>query len=403
MIDAVSRRNARLVIAASFFGDLAFVLPIWLLYSTDYLNLSATLSIVLFTGVWFMSAMFEIPTGALADRFGRKKLFMIGSGLMLLYPAAYIFGAPLYIFFPILVIAGFGNSLISGSLVPLVHASYEQAGLSKRQYNKFLSQSRVALFVARALSGVLGAWLFTIKPWLPFLGWLLAIVCNIVIGSQLVEQRSSKTEGTFRAHIGTAFRAMRRSEIIIAALVSYVLINLVAEAIWTGYQLFYVQDGQSPLTIGLLFSAIAVFSAVAAYFVRHLYSRVSPATVMLCASALVTATAFLLYQPNTTLRLAAIIPMAFASGCMAVTVSAVIQHIVPNKLQSTALSVYGVLVYVVYTVGSLWIGRVIDVQGTDTGRQAVFITSVIVLGLVLAITLRTNNKYSFRLEDKDEA
>lgn len=402
MTDAVSRRNARLVIATSFFGDLAFMLPIWLLYSTEYLHLSATMSIVLFTGVWFMSGVFEIPTGALADRWGRKPTYMLGSALMLLYPAAYILHAPLYVFFPILVISGFGNSLVSGSLAPLVHRSYEQAGLSKKLYNQFLSRNQSAMFVARALSGVVGAWLFTIKPWLPFLGWLLAIACNIVLCSRMVEDRSERAEGTFRAHIGSTFHAMRRSEIIIAALVGYVLMNLVNEAVWTGYQLFYTQDGRTPVIIGLLFSIIAICSAIAAYFIHRLYARFSPATMMAACSALTTLTAFLIYQPNTTLRLAAILPMAFASGCLAVIVSATIQHIVPNKFQSTALSVYGVLVYVVYTIGSLWIGKVIDGWGTDVGRQAVFVGSFIAFGIVLFLALYTNKTHPFRLDEADD-
>ena len=401
MVDDVSRRNAKLVVAASFFGDFAFVLPIWLLYSTDHLHFSTTLSVVLFTGVWFVSALFEIPTGALADKWGRKATFMTGNLLLLFYPLAYVFGAPLWLFFPILVLGGFGNSLTSGALLPLVHESYEKAGLGKKEYHKFLTKSRTVLFIARALSGVVGAWLYTIKPYLPFVGWALAIVCNIIIGSKLVEKRSIDTSSTYRAHIGSALRAIKQSEMIVVMLAGYITINAVAEAIWTGYQLFYHHDGRSALLIGLLFSLIAVFSALASYGVRKLYTRFSPVALLFFSSCLVTVTSFLLYQPNDSLRLTAIVPMAIASGIMAVTISAVVQHIIPNKIQSTALSVYSVITYVVYAFGSLWLGWAYDKFGDATSRRIILASSVGALFFMALLTLKITRKNKFRLEEKE--
>ncbi len=96
--DTTSQRNARLVIASSFFSDLTFVLPVWLLYSINYLDLTPSVATILFTSIWLVSGLLEVPTGALADRYGRKRAFLIGYALMIPFPLAYVFNPPLAIF-----------------------------------------------------------------------------------------------------------------------------------------------------------------------------------------------------------------------------------------------------------------------------------------------------------------
>lgn len=402
MRDAVSRRNARLVIASSFFADLSFVLPIWLIYSINQLGLSSTTATILFTGTWLVSGLFEIPTGAIADRMGRRKAFIIGSLMSLPYPLAFIFGFPIVYFIPVLIVAGVGNALTSGTLSPLVHASFEKAGLGKKAYHKYLSQDRTATFVARALSGATGALLYAVQPWLPFAGWFAATICSVVIGYLLVDNhnQSAKTASD-GAHILTTVRSMASNNLIVWALVVYAIINIVAEAIWTGYQLFYEDDGRSPVVIGMLFSAIALISATGAYMIRRAYERAHPLFILFAGSISVLITAILLYQPSIDLRLAAIIPMALASGFMMLTITAIIQHQIHNSMQSTALSVFSVIVYFIYTSGSVLLGWSIDKLGLDQTRQLILIGAIVSTIVVAAITARKPINDRFRLEDKD--
>lgn len=404
MKDTISRRNARLVIASSFFSDLAFVLPIWLLYSINELGLSPTIATILFTGPWLVSGLFEIPTGAIADRLGRRKSFIFGNMLLLLYPVAFILGAPLALFVPILILAGIGNAFTSGTLAPLVHASYEKAGLSNKSYHKFLSNDRAVTFIARALSGATGAALYTIEPWLPFAGWLLAIVCNIIIGYYLVEKTSESPKTvSYGSHISSTLRTMAGNSLIVSTLVVYTIINIVAEAIWTGYQLFYDADGRSAFTIGMLFSVIAIVSAIGAYLIRKMYDRIHPISILFIGSGLVLMTALLLYQPLTDLRLVAILPMALASGFMMLTVTAVLQHQVQNSFQSTALSIFSVVVYALYAIASMLLGLVFDLFGSEQTRVIILFGAAASTTFVAVIAYSQSLRSTFRLEEKDVA
>lgn len=399
MISTVARRNARLVIACSFFGNLTFVLPIWLLYSINYLHFSPLLASVIMAGMYCAMGLFEIPTGALADRLGRRRMFIIGTSLFLIFPLMYVIQAPVIAFFVAMIIAGFGTSLASGALVPLVHAAYEDAGLSKRAYHHFFVKSQAALFSARVVAGVGGAWLYTINPALPFLAWGIAAAITIPLALIIKETRSAASETTYRAHIATTFKAMLKSEVVVALSATTIVVGLVTEAIWAGYQVFYEQDGRSDIVIGVLFSVIALFGAITTYLSRHSFSRVRPQHMMLIGSALTLLTAALIYQDNIALRLLAVIPMAIAAGFMYTIATATVQGVIANKFQSTALSILSTTTYVTFFVGTVWIGAVITWWGLDVARTSLLAGGIISLCIVAIITIRTRHN-SFMLEEK---
>ena len=401
MEDRLAGRNALLVNVATFCSELSFVIPIWLLYSTSQLHLSAGLASLLFTGMWAIGSLFEIPTGAISDRMGRRRSYLIGACLMLVFPLAFIINPPLPMFVALVIVAGFGSSLVSGSLIPLVHASYEAAKLPKRSYHAFLSTNRAILFCARIAGGIVGAWMYAVTPTLPFIAWGISLVVALAVAALIVETKTARQheQPSYRGHIGEAFRALLRHHIILVALAIYVLANIYAEAIWTAYQVLYEADGVPTVLIGALFSGIALLSAISAFFVRHVYAKYNPISILFVGSLLMATTAVLLYQPAVWLRIAAVIPMAIASGFMALTVGAMIQSVVPNRLHSTALSIFSVGVYLTYTGGSFWVSRVIDLQGTDAARQTIF--SIALVSIAITTVLAYHNRHSsFRLEEK---
>jgi MFS family permease len=396
-----AKRNAKLVNVATFCAELSFETPIWLLFSIGYLGMSASLAALLYTGMWFIGSLFEIPTGAIADRMGRKKAYIMGMSLMSVFPLTFALNPPLPLFIILVIIAGFGSSLASGALIPLVHASFERAKLGKRQYHAFLSTNRATLFAARIPSALIGAWLYTIWAPAPFIAWFVAMVIAACVVWFVRETRDTSIVSTYRGHIKEAMQALFVRRIIIVLIAGYVIANVYAEGIWTAYQILYESDGIDIMTIGLLLSVVAAISAISAYFVKHTFTRVQPMMLLFVGACLMSTTAFLLYQPIAEMRIVAIAPMAIASGFMALTVSAAIQGVVPNRLQSTALSIFSFAIYTAYTVGSFSVGKVLDVWGTDGARLYLLVVAVVGLACVAALTFASRRSL-YRLEMAEE-
>lgn len=71
-------RNVRLFYTLGFVRELSPLLVIWVVYLTDYRDLSLA-QVGLMEGLfWLIKLATEVPTGAFADRFGRRLTFMTG-------------------------------------------------------------------------------------------------------------------------------------------------------------------------------------------------------------------------------------------------------------------------------------------------------------------------------------
>lgn len=381
-----ARRDARLFIAITFLSDLSFTLPIWLLYSLDYLKLTPTLAVGLFMVIWVVSGLLEIPTGAWADRFGRRKIFVLGNILLAIYPIAYVVKPPLPILVACCLVGGLGNALTSGTLLPVVHNAYKKANLSEKQYHSFLSSKQMTTFIARALSGVTGAALYAIHPSWPFIALTIATLACAAIGLLIKDTSHVASTMTNKVHISKTLAALRAKPLIINVFIAFAAANLVADSIWTGYQVLFKADGQSTVVIGALFTVIAILSALGAYLVRKAPGRLTAQQVMLIFSLGVFLTALLLWQPISSLRLLAIIPMGIVSGTTMVTIQSAIQSNITNELQSTALSVSSFIVFMSYALGSLMFGALVQLFGTQPTRVILLSLSIgaVLIGYGLA-------------------
>jgi MFS family permease len=398
MLSSVARRNAKLVVLATFFDNLVFIIPIWLIYCVEYLGYSSTIAILLFTLIWVTSAIFEVPTGVIADRWGRKKSFILGSLLFMAYPLAFVWNLPLIFFAIVVLISGFGAALSSSVLEPLVHKSYEDSGLKSKDYHKFLSISQAMPFVARAVSGIVGAWMYTISPVLPFVAWSLVLVLSICTVVFVKDENASDNVEPYKLHLKAALMAMRSSRIIIVYIVGYVAFAVVGEALWTGYQIFYEHDGQSVVIIGWLFSIMAIFSALSSYLVRRLFVRFHPLTVLLMDTWIIFIAAFLIYQPDVSLRMLSIVLAALAFGNISVVGMATIQKIITNRLQSTVLSLYNFTAQITYVLGSVMVGLLLDNHSSDAARSVIFAIAVIVVLVTTTVVYIQTKADKFRLE-----
>lgn len=76
---AVVRRNVRLLTAFDIFADLMPFFAVWVVYLTDFRDLSLAQVGVMEGAFWGIKVVAEMPTGAFADRFGRKLTFIVGA------------------------------------------------------------------------------------------------------------------------------------------------------------------------------------------------------------------------------------------------------------------------------------------------------------------------------------
>lgn len=387
----IGKRNARATLAASFFTELLFIIPTWALYGTEQLGLSLTLTTALYVTISVAGGLLELPTGFLADRYGRKRVALIGALLLAIYPITFVLKAPIAVLFAVSVLSGLGSALRSGPLLALTHQSYKRSGRSDRDYNRFLSNKLVIEFAARIVSGVAGGVLYSIKPELPYVALGVAYVGTVISTAYAIDPRQGLSRLSAGSHIKETIRTMRKKEILRVMAAVYILGRLVSESIFAGYQIFFLDDQLSATQIGIIFSVIAVGSAFSSYAVRKVMLHISVYKIYIIVAFMVLITAILNYLPSTTSHILAAVVMALSTGLARIPIMALIQKYTKQQYQTTALSVFNLIVLIVSSLSTVYIGILFDLFQVDTVRLIILVESVVSLFIILMLYARFRN------------
>lgn len=138
----------------------------------------------------------EVPSGALADKFGRDKVVRLGqilSGGGLLMQAL---GSDFLIFFVGQTVLMIGVSLVSGADEALF---YERLGFDKKSTNwrKLVTRGSQVALVGSFVATITGGWLHTIEPRIPWVLNGLAFIASAVLIWSVKDDRLKKARQNF--------------------------------------------------------------------------------------------------------------------------------------------------------------------------------------------------------------
>ncbi|WP_025683556.1 MFS transporter [Paenibacillus maysiensis] len=132
------------------------------------LQLANNLLIVMFVGVMIL----EIPTGIIADRFGRKVSIIFGFLCYLIYTVIFLLTDDIYLLIIAQIFAALATCLQSGALESWVVENSEEP------IDNIFSTSNSIMYMAGFVCGILGAFLASIYFGLP---WIVSIFTNIIL------------------------------------------------------------------------------------------------------------------------------------------------------------------------------------------------------------------------------
>jgi len=172
------KNNIILGYITSGLTSLYFFFPIWYEYESGFIR--PEMLVIMYAVMYGVTVILEIPTGALADRIGRKTTILSGYGLQaaayiamgMARDASRIWGA--YLLFNI------GEALISGARTALMYDTYKEMGQEHR-YASYSATSSLILRIGIVVSSAIGGYIFLIRPGAPYImtGVLFAGACII--------------------------------------------------------------------------------------------------------------------------------------------------------------------------------------------------------------------------------
>lgn len=182
-----SQKNIKLLAWFNFFTDFKLYSAIAILYFTKVTG-SFALGMSIFSIANIADAIFEVPTGILSDRIGRKKTIIFGALASILYSICFALGGSFWMLVLGALFQGLSVAFYSGNNDSLLHDSLTESGKEK-EYHVFLGKLSSLFQLALALGAVLGAMLasksFAYVMWLSVIS---QVIC-FFISLQMVEPK----------------------------------------------------------------------------------------------------------------------------------------------------------------------------------------------------------------------
>ncbi len=382
------QRNLRLSYITTACFQALFWMGIWIsfyLLFTDYQGIGV-IELVAYSSTF----IFEIPTGAIADFFGKKKT--LATAFFITGLNALIMGAAqnYSMLIASVVLAGLGHALFSGTHHAFIYDSLKTLK-REAEYDTILSRMTSTGLVSMALASAVGGAAYIISPGLPF--YLLALTCFIALTVSFffTEPPIDTDHFSFKefvAKTAVGFEVLKNGmlhqPLLSLLMVSSVTIILVGASLDNALAVYY---GMSEKAMGILFSATILAGAVG----NFLYSRLK-GTFGFTGLALVTLAVLL-----STSLIAPLVGMAI--GCLAILArfavyqwpeiqaSTVINESVSSNSRATALSTFSMLSRLPYLFLAIPIGMCIE---KTNAAQTV---ALLAIGILLAGVMLTSGVY----------
>lgn len=222
----IKSKNIPLMYANTIIGGMLFFLPILALYFEESL-FSATNVAIIFAVEAFCMVLFEVPTGAIADLFGRKKTIVFSHLFDLIALIFLAVGGSMAMFICFGIFSALSRSLLSGTETAIIYDTLKEEG--KEQYFKKVIGTYHALWpLGASLSSILGGYLAKVSLSLPVLATFFPVIIASILTLFLREPNYEKED---HKHIGRQMLSaskviVHNKQLIVLILAGFVMTSL---------------------------------------------------------------------------------------------------------------------------------------------------------------------------------
>jgi MFS family permease len=259
----------------SLFAISQFLLDssIWSFYLTEYCQFSLTAAMAFHAGSAAVGGLLDLPTGSWADRFGRRRVVLLGFVARAVAAALMVIANST----PILILAaianGFGWAQLSGATEAFLHDNLKARG-EVASFRRYMSNAVMINYCSRTTAFVLSGALFSLHPTLPYITLTVALLIGAYCAASIKELPFEKTTATAdREHIMQGARVFLDSEHLLHVSVLMLAGLVLAEQIWFSIQPLLLAAHMRPFEVGLSYALGAVGSVLGARVGKELLTR----------------------------------------------------------------------------------------------------------------------------------
>ncbi|PID30957.1 hypothetical protein CR973_00855 [Candidatus Saccharibacteria bacterium] len=382
--------NIRKIYLSNFLTGLVFWYAIKQLFMID-IGLGATGIGIEIAFLAVFALLFDIPSGMLADRWGRKNLLITAAIALGIASGIYGMSGSLAIFLLGTVFYGIYFVSASGTYQALTYDTLYDLGKTEL-YSKIAGRSHglflIGVSVGNIVSGVIAS-SFSYRA--AFFVTIVSCILNVIVIATIREPKHHRNEISekFLSHVRTVLKAITRQTALAGMLVIVAMIAALDVYFIDFGQLYMEHYGAGVAVIGVLWAvyalALAFGSFVAHYFAGRLWLAV----------ALTSVPVFVIYLVDHPATIAVIFVQAVGMKALFNRIETRIQNATPSRVRATVLSVISALGRMVAIPVGIWLGMMISDGGIRAGLVVPTAAAFIILAAA-AFVWRYNTSISRR-------
>jgi MFS family permease len=333
--------NIRILFALRFFSSL---IPAYVIERLYWEERGMTIQMVVYTEIIFALTivLLEVPTGVIADKWGRKKMLVLSALLGCCEFLILIDATEFWHFALVVFLAGVSRSASSGSENALLYDTLRQQGKAS-QFEKLLGRLNACDLLSTILAALCGS-LLAGKFGLELNYWLSLVSSGIalMLAFLLIEppMGGEGTEGTeeaipFKTYVTASLRFFRGNPNVSLVMLSGMVTGASMSYIEEFWQLYASRLGTPVYFFGVLSSVIMLLQLPGNLMAYALLRRISYRKLIVLITAIITIGFLCVSISHNFIGLAAMLIICLFSGVMQPLASGYLHHRIDSNMRAT--------------------------------------------------------------------
>lgn len=355
--------NIRIYYLREIFENAFFIAGSWLAYWLKFMN-GAELGII--DAVTFgASVLFEVPSGAIADLFGKRKTIILGHIAKAIGIGFMTFGDNKYIIFlGMFLMLSIGGSLTSGAGEALVYDTLVEKQ-KESYYDKVISNIFLIKIFATVGSTAIGSLLYLYNDRLPWIIWFIGSIIAVILTIKLYEPNVETIKFSIKNYLlqqSTGFKQVFHSKIriFLPALIALGGIFYAFEwgLVWPSVA---YTIGFDAVMHGYEYAVITLISSIFVFKFTNIKSKLGN-TKGLYLLLIVMGLAFLGlgFKPSLYFGGFLLLLIGITGNLASPWTSSIVNRHIKSQYRATALSVVALFTKIPYVIIALYAGQLLE-------------------------------------------
>jgi MFS family permease len=348
--------------------NFGLITAMWVIYLQQQHGLSMTQVTLVDVAFWIAVTLGEVPTGIVADTFGRKTSLAIGAALMGASILAWAFAPTV----PLIIVAyaslAVGSTFLTGAEDAFFYESLQIIG-REGEYARLVGRVSATMLGSVAIGNLASGLLATIDLRLPFLVAGLCLLTMLGIVLTFKEPRSEeKSGGQVRKGYGEILRQslaiLRVRPALRYSLLYLALVPMTAVIMETVFlQPQAVSLGVPIAGVGIVVMAVQFTNMAGSTWSHRIKARFGEGRVLYTAPILIISSLILLAAFQTLPALLFVAVIGFVTAALRPLLSSRIHHEVPDGVRATVFSMQSLVFTILVAICEPLLGLIADYSG----------------------------------------